>query len=90
MSVNTQFSFTLTGFANFIDEWSQCHFCLTNFGVILEYLESIITTKKAFFRLSSMWPWHEYTIVRDTQSSCRGPLTWKAEMYDGHRVNSKL
>ena len=48
-------------------------------------------TKKAFFRLSSMWPWHEYTIVRDARSSCRGPLTWKAEIYDdGHRVNSKL
>ena len=22
---------------NFIDEWSQCDFCFTNFGVILEY-----------------------------------------------------
>ena len=21
------------GFANFIDEWSQCDFCFTNFGV---------------------------------------------------------
>ena len=37
----------LTGFANFIDEWSYCDFCFTNFGVILEYLESSITTKKA-------------------------------------------
>ena len=36
------------GFANFIDEWSQCDFCFTNFGVILEYLESIIMTKKPF------------------------------------------
>ena len=30
-----------SGFANFIDEWSHCEFCFTNFGVILEYLESI-------------------------------------------------
>ena len=43
------------GFANFIAEWSQCDFCFTNFGVILKYLESSITTKKAKFRLSSMW-----------------------------------
>ena len=29
-----------------------------------------------------------YTIMRDTQSSCGGPLTWKAQIYDGgHRVN---
>ena len=47
--------YTHTGFANFIDEWSQCDFCFTNFGVILKYLESSITTKKAKFRLSSMW-----------------------------------
>ena len=77
-----------TGFANFIDEWSQCDFCFTNFGVILEYLESSITTKKAIFRLSSTWSWHVYTIVRDTRSSCGGPLTWKAQIHDGgHRVN---
>ena len=76
------------GFANFIDEWSQCDFCFTNFGVILEYLESSITTKKAIFRLSSTWSWHVYTIVRDTRSSCGGPLTWKAQIHDGgHRVN---
>ena len=25
----------ITGFANFIDEWSRCDFCFTNFGVIL-------------------------------------------------------
>ena len=24
-----------------------------------------------------------YTIVRDTQSSCGGPLTWKAQIHDG-------
>ena len=72
-----------------IDEWSQCDFCFTNFGVILEYLESSITTKKAIFRLSSTWSWHVYTIVRDTRSSCGGPLTWKAQIHDGgHR--SKL
>ena len=76
------------GFANFIDEWSHCDFCFTNFGVILEYLESSITTKKAIFRLSSTWSWHVYTIVRDTRSSCGGPLTWKAQIHDGgHRVN---
>ena len=51
-----------TGFANFIDEWSQCDFCFTNFGVILEYLESSI-------RLPSTWSWHVYTIVRDTRNS---------------------
>ena len=39
----------MAGFANFIDEWSQYDFCFTNFGVILEYLESIITTKKGVF-----------------------------------------
>ena len=79
-----------SGFANFIDEWSHCNFCVTNFGVILEYLESSITTKKAFFRLSSTWSWHvrAYTIVRDTQSSCGSPLTWKAQIHDGgHRLN---
>ena len=38
----------LTGFANFIDEWSHCDFCFTNFGVILEYLESSITMKRSF------------------------------------------
>ena len=52
-----------TGFANFIDKWSHCDFCFTNFGVILKYLESSITTKKAIFRLSSTWSWHVYTIV---------------------------
>ena len=78
------------GFANFIDEWSHCHF-FTNFGVILEYLESSITMKKAIFRLSSMWSWHVYTIVRDTRSSCGSPLTWKAQIHEGgHRVNSDL
>ena len=46
------------GFANFIDEWSQCDFCFTNFGVILGYLESSITTQKAIFRLSNTWSWH--------------------------------
>ena len=76
------------GFANFIDEWSHCDFCFTNFGVILEYLESSTTTKKAIFRLSSTRSWHVYTIVRDTRSSCGGPLTWKAQIHDGgHQVN---
>ena len=69
------------GFANFIDEWSHCDFCFTNFGVTLEYLESSI-------RLSSKWSWHVYTIMRDTRSSCGGPLTWKAQIHDGgHQVN---
>ena len=32
--------------------------------------------------------WHVYTIVRDTRSSCGGPLAWKAQIHDGgHRVN---
>ena len=61
-------SMIFSGFANFIDEWSQCDFYFTNFGVILEYLESSI-------RLSSTWSWHVYTIVRDTRSNCGGPLT---------------
>ena len=39
--------------------------------------------KKAIFRLSSTWSWHVYTIVRDTRSSCGGPLTWKAQIHDG-------
>ena len=53
------------GFANFIDKWSQCDFCFTNFGVILEYLESSITTKKAIFRPSSTWslPWVPETFL---------------------------
>ena len=71
------------GFANFIDEYSQCDLWFTNFGVILEYLESSITTKRAIFRLSSTWSWHVYTIVRDTRSSCGGPLTGKAQIHDG-------
>ena len=75
-------------FANFIDEWSHCDFCFTNFGVILEYLESSITTKKAIFRPSNTWSWHVYTIVMDTRSSCGGPLTWKAQIHDGgHPIN---
>ena len=70
-----------TGFANFINEWSQCDFCFTNVGVILEYLVSSI-------RLSSMWSWHAYTIVRDTRNSCGGLVTWKAQIHeDGDRVN---
>ena len=41
--------------------------------------------KKPF---SSMWSCHAYTIVRDTRSSCGGPLTWKAQIHDGsHGVN---
>ena len=47
------------GIANFIDEWSHCDFRFTNFGVILENLESSITTKKAIFRLYSTWSWHK-------------------------------
>ena len=44
--------------------------------------------KKVIFRLSSTWSWHVYTIVRDTQSSCGGPLNWKAQIHDaGHQVN---
>ena len=40
-----------SGFANFIDEWSHCDSCFTNFGVILEYLESSITdNEKSHFQ----------------------------------------
>ena len=47
----------------------------------MEYLESSI-------RLSSMWSWHVYTIVRDTRSSCGDRLTWKVQIHDGgDRVN---
>ena len=35
-----------------------------------------------------MWSCHVYTVVRDTRTSCGGPLTWKAQIRDGgHRVN---
>ena len=59
------------GFANFIDEWSQCDFCLTNFGVILEYLDSSITTKKAIFSFpvrgpgmhTLLWGIHEVALA---------------------------
>ena len=39
----------ITGIANFIDEWSHWDFCFTSFGVMLENLESSITTKKKPF-----------------------------------------
>ena len=42
-----------------------------------------LTTKKAIFRLSSTWSSHVYTVMRDTQSSCGSPLTWKAQILDG-------
>ena len=85
---NDLLGIVLTGFANFIDEWSQCDFCFTNFGVILGYLKSSITTKKAIFRLSCTWSCPVYTSVRDARSSCGSLLTWKAQIYDGgHRVN---
>ena len=32
--------------------------------------------------------WHVYTIVRDTRSTCGGPLTWKAQIHGSiHRAN---
>ena len=31
------FGLSTSGFANFIEEWSHCDFCFSNFGVILEY-----------------------------------------------------
>ena len=37
-----------TGFANFIDEWSQCDFCFTNFGVILEFGVKYHNEKRRF------------------------------------------
>ena len=33
--IESNISNIFTGFANFIDEWSRCDFCFTNFGVIL-------------------------------------------------------
>ena len=66
MAMTALYVVKAAGFANFIEEWSHCDFCFSNFGVILEYLESSITTKKAIFRLPSKWSWHVYTIVRDT------------------------
>ena len=88
-TIPTVLDWEAQGLQILIDEWSHCDFCFTNFGVILEYLESSITKKKAIFRLSSTWSWHVYTIVRDTRSSCGGPLTWKAQIHDGgHQVNS--
>ena len=61
--------------------WLLLHKFWSHFGILI--LESSITMKKAIFRLSSMWSWHTYTIVRNTQSSCGGPLTWKARILDG-------
>ena len=55
--IYTYVEVNVPGFANFIDELSQCDFCLTNFGVILEYLESSI-------RLSSTWSWHVFVVVQ--------------------------
>ena len=34
--LDTTFTHKQPGFANFIDEWSQCDFYFTNLGVILE------------------------------------------------------
>ena len=65
---------------------------VTSASQILESFWSIWSPvsqrKKAIFRLSSTWSRHVYTIVRDTQSSCGGLLSWKAQIHDGgHRVN---
>ena len=48
--------------ANFIDEWSQCDLRFTYFGVILEYLESIITTKRAMY-ITLSWGIHEIAVA---------------------------
>ena len=54
----------------------------------MEYLESSITMKKAKQTFQHVVLARIYTIVRDTQSSCGGPLTWKAQIHDGgHRAN---
>ena len=61
---------------SFWSTWSQIFFGGPSFA------------EDAIFRLSSTSSWHVYTIVRDTRSSCGGPLTWKAQIHDGgHRVN---
>ena len=56
------------GFANFIDEWSQCDFCFTNFGVILEYLE-YHNEKTSFIPYSLVSFSHSYTVIESTNSS---------------------
>ena len=38
---------------------------------------SQVSHRKKPNRLSSTWSWHVYTIVRDTRSSCGGPLPGK-------------
>ena len=84
--VNVHLKCTCTGFANFIAAWCQCHFCVTNSGVILEYLESSIITKKAIFWLSGTWS-SMYTLSWAIHEVA-GPLTWKAQIHDGgHWVN---
>ena len=47
--------------------------------------------KKPFSDLPARGPgMYTHTIVRDTRSSCSGPLTWKAQIHDGgHRVNDR-
>ena len=56
--------------------------------IFILVLFSVALREGAIFRLSSTWTWHVYTIVRDTQSSCGGPLTWKAQIHEGgHWVN---
>ena len=59
-----------------------------NFGVILEFLESSITRKKAIFQTFQhvVLACTVYTIVRNTRSSCGSQLIWKAQIHDGgHR-----
>ena len=44
--------------------------------------------KKPFSDFPARGPGMYTLIVRDTRSSCGGPLTWKAQIHDGgHRVN---
>ena len=53
-----------------------------------QILESFWNIWSQVSDLTSTWSQHVYTIVRDTRSSCGGPLTWKAQIHDGgHRVN---
>ena len=57
-------------------------------GVSVTSASQILESFWNVWRLSNTWSWHVYTIVRDTRSSCGGPLTWKAQIPDGgHRIN---
>ena len=57
------FMYTWAGFANFIDEWSQCDFRFTKFGAILEYLESSITMENGPGMYTLSWGIDKVAVV---------------------------